>query len=487
MKKGVKILIAVIIIIIIVCSILLFKDDFIKEKSIENSKEIENKTTIKSSLKVEIGNEISNKDYFDILDNEKVEKVKILKDGKEVSDLEIDSYEVEITTDKNTYKTKLDIVDSIKPELKLKEVEINENDSYDIMSFIDSCIDNSNKECQLEYKNEDMSSYNKEGSYDIVIIASDLSGNSIENTTKLIINKSKKESKNNNEVKKEESKNKPVIKVDEKKETVKTNVKENVKKEEPIKEDKKEEKTETITQNENVRKMYSITLIMKDYKMGFKLLENDKIPQSIYASKIDDTFKEWQLDGKKFDINTPVTRDMVLTAVYNDVATISYKYGVKVTTLNSKNKYDHSTFNATTSDLKPEATSVASSNKSIYNEVLKYVNELREKEGASPLVLDNTLSIAATTRAIEMAWGGNFSHTRPNGKTCFTVIDDYNIPTMLAGENIALNQITAKGVFNSWNNSSEHHANMVNKNFTKIGIGKYNLDGKIYWVQLFIK
>ena len=367
--------------------------------------------------------------------------------------------------------------------LKLKEVEINEKEQYDILSFIDNCTDNSNKECQLEYKNEDMSSYNKEGIYDIIIIASDLSGNSIENTTKLVINKSKEESKKVNEIKKEEPKNKSVIKVEENKENVKANVNESVKKEESVKEEIKE----TISQNENVRKMYSITLIMKDYKMGFKLLENDKIPQSIYASKIDDTFKEWQLDGKKFDINTPVTRDMVLTAVYNDVATISYKYGVKVTTLNSKNKYEHSTFNATTSDLKPEAISVANSNKSVYNEILKYVNELRVKEGASPLVLDNTLTIAATTRAIEMAWGNNFSHTRPNGKTCFTVIDDYNIASMLAGENIALNQRNAKEVFNSWNNSSEHHANMVNKNFTKIGIGKYKLDDKIYWVQLCIK
>ena len=481
MKKSLKILIVLIIIIIIVCSILLFKDDFIKEKSIQ--KEVENKTKVKSGLTVEIGNEISNKDYFEVLDNEKVENVKILKDDKEVINLEIDNYDVEITTNKNIYKTKLNVIDTVKPELKLKEVEINENEQYDILSFIDNCTDNSNKECQLEYKNEDMSSYNKEGIYDIIIIASDLSGNSIENTTKLVINKSKKESKKVNEIKKEEPKNKSVIKVEENKENVKANVNESVKKEEL----EKKEIKETISQNENVRKMYSVTLIMKDYKMGFKLLENDKIPQSIYASKIDDTFKEWQLDGKKFDINTPVTRDMVLTAVYNDVATISYKYGVKVTTLNSKNKYEHSTFNATTSDLKPEAISVANSNKSVYNEILKYVNELRVKEGASPLVLDNTLTIAATTRAIEMAWGNNFSHTRPNGKTCFTVIDDYNIAAMLAGENIALNQRNAKEVFNSWNNSSEHHANMVNKNFTKIGIGKYKLDDKTYWVQLFIK
>ena len=481
MKKSLKILIGLIIIIIIVCSILLFKDDFIKEKSIQ--KEVENKTKVKSGLTVEIGNEISTKDYFEVLDNEKVENVKILKDDKEVINLEIDNYDVEITTNKNIYKTKLNVIDTVKPELKLKEVEINEKEQYDILSFIDNCTDNSNKECQLEYKNEDISSYNKEGIYDIIIIASDLSGNSIENTTKLVINKSKEESKKVNEIKKEEPKNKSVIKVEENKENVKANVNESVKKEESVKEEIKE----TISQNENVRKMYSVTLIMKDYKMGFKLLENDKIPQSIYASKIDDTFKEWQLDGKKFDINTPVTRDMVLTAVYNDVATISYKYGVKVTTLNSKNKYEHSTFNATTSDLKPEAISVANSNKSVYNEILKYVNELRLKEGASPLVLDNTLTIAATTRAIEMAWGNNFSHTRPNGKTCFTVIDDYNIAAMLAGENIALNQRNAKEVFNSWNNSSEHHANMVNKNFTKIGIGKYKLDDKIYWVQLFIK
>ena len=47
-----------------------------------------------------------------------------------------------------------------------------------------------------------------------------------------------------------------------------------------------------------------------------------------------------------------------------------------------------------------------------------------------------------------MAWGNNFSHTRPNGKTCFTVIDDYNIAAMLAGENMDLAAGTRQSALN---------------------------------------
>ena len=182
--------------------------------------------------------------------------------------------------------------------------------------------------------------------------------------------------------------------------------------------------------------------------------------------------------------------DMTLKAVYEEdsnVKTEVSKYGTKIITRNNVKSYDFSTYNATTNDLKPEAKSVAASNKTTYQEILKYVNELREKEGSSPLVLDDKLSEAATARAIEMAWANKFSHTRPNNTTCFTIIDEYNISTFAAAENIAMDQRTAKEAFNSWNTSSGHHANMVNKNFTKIGIGKYILNGRYYWVQLFIK
>ena len=156
-----------------------------------------------------------------------------------------------------------------------------------------------------------------------------------------------------------------------------------------------------------------------------------------------------------------------------------------ITTKQKSSKYDYSTYSATTNELKPEATTISNSNTAIYQEMLVYVNQLRSSEGASPLSLDSSLNIAATIRAIEIAWSGKFDHTRPNGTKCFTVYDELGISSSAKGENIAGYNTNVKYTFDQWNNSPGHHANMVSTDFTKIGVGKYTLNGKSYWVQLF--
>ena len=36
-----------------------------------------------------------------------------------------------------------------------------------------------------------------------------------------------------------------------------------------------------------------------------------------------------------------------------------------------------------------------------------------------------------------------------------------------------------------WLNSSGHRANILNTHVTKVGIGYIDVDGRIYWVQIF--
>jgi len=143
------------------------------------------------------------------------------------------------------------------------------------------------------------------------------------------------------------------------------------------------------------------------------------------------------------------------------------------------------TYNKTTNDLKVEATTVKNNNKAIYNEILTSVNSLRNEVGAKPLVLDDNISLAATIRAMEMAYSKKFSHTRPNGSQCFTVLNELGISYWLAGENIAYGQTTSSMVMNSWRNSEGHYKNIIGANFTKIGVGYFKYNGNTYWVQLF--
>lgn len=70
--------------------------------------------------------------------------------------------------------------------------------------------------------------------------------------------------------------------------------------------------------------------------------------------------------------------------------------------------------------------------------VLKLINKERKKEGLSSLKMNNTkLNAAADARAKEIA--KSFSHTRPNGKSCFSIIQSgkYKVVYYMAGENIA--------------------------------------------------
>lgn len=118
------------------------------------------------------------------------------------------------------------------------------------------------------------------------------------------------------------------------------------------------------------------------------------------------------------------------------------------------------------------------------DQVLQLVNQERANEGLSALETTSALKQAAQVRANEQA--EEFSHTRPDGSSCFTALDEAGISYMAAGENIAWGQRTPEAVMNSWMNSSGHRANILSSSFTKIGVGYVNDNGSPYWVQLFI-
>lgn len=118
-------------------------------------------------------------------------------------------------------------------------------------------------------------------------------------------------------------------------------------------------------------------------------------------------------------------------------------------------------------------------------QVVKLVNEERAKVGAGALTLDKEIETAALVRAKEIET--SFSHTRPDGRSFSTALTDAGITFRSSGENIAWGQRSPEEVVNAWMNSDGHRANILNTNFTKIGVGHYqNSAGRNYWTQLFI-
>ena len=96
---------------------------------------------------------------------------------------------------------------------------------------------------------------------------------------------------------------------------------------------------------------------------------------------------------------------------------------------------------------------------------------------------DASLEKTARVRAKEAAV--KFSHTRPNGKDCFTAFPKkFNY----RGENLAM-YVDSGNVIAEWMETEEryngqgHRRNMLNKHFTVVGIAGYRKNGVIYWAM----
>lgn len=135
-------------------------------------------------------------------------------------------------------------------------------------------------------------------------------------------------------------------------------------------------------------------------------------------------------------------------------------------------------------DNKPDTETPGEEQLSFAEQVVELVNAERAKEGLAPLTIDKKVQAAAQVRAVEIKT--SFSHTRPNGSSFATTLKEQGVTYRRSGENIAWGQRTPKEVVNAWMNSSGHRANIMNKNFTKIGVGYYQHNGVNYWSQLFI-
>lgn len=135
-----------------------------------------------------------------------------------------------------------------------------------------------------------------------------------------------------------------------------------------------------------------------------------------------------------------------------------------------------------TETVKP-TTPTLPTTKSDVQAVFDLVNKERKANGLGTVVLSDELCKVADVRAKEIV--KSFSHTRPNGTSCFTAFKENSVTYRYAGENIAYGQKTATIVMNAWMNSPGHRANILNRNFGKIGIACYNYNGVKYWVQLF--
>lgn len=112
------------------------------------------------------------------------------------------------------------------------------------------------------------------------------------------------------------------------------------------------------------------------------------------------------------------------------------------------------------------------------NDIIARTNSYRSSNGESSLGGNSSLTQAARTRAAECAI--EFSHTRPNGQSYYTVggtaAKGYK-DSPVYGENLAYGYNNAGETLDAWIASTMgHRENLVRNTFTSIGVG-------VLWVK----
>lgn len=136
-------------------------------------------------------------------------------------------------------------------------------------------------------------------------------------------------------------------------------------------------------------------------------------------------------------------------------------------------------------EVKTNETTTSSDIDVIEAKVVELTNAERAKHGLKALVMDQPLMAAAREKSQDMKNNNYFSHTSPTFGSPFDRMKALGIAYKSAGENIAKGQQTPEQVVEAWMNSEGHRANILDANYTHIGVG-YVKDGHI-WTQQFIK
>jgi len=124
-------------------------------------------------------------------------------------------------------------------------------------------------------------------------------------------------------------------------------------------------------------------------------------------------------------------------------------------------------------------------------ELLTRINAERRRAGRQPLALDARLDAAAQRHAGDMLARSYFAHRDPDGKTVRDRARAAGFDWSAAGENIADGQQSVKEVVESWMRSAGHRENILDRRFTRTGVGlALGRDPKtgeyrILWVQTF--
>ncbi len=123
------------------------------------------------------------------------------------------------------------------------------------------------------------------------------------------------------------------------------------------------------------------------------------------------------------------------------------------------------------------------------SKVIELANSDRSKSGLGGLRENEKLDKSAMSKAEDMIKNNYFAHTSPNGVTPWRWIEKEDYDYAYAGENLAMDFVSAEKMNQAWLASPTHRANILNEKYKDIGVavkeGLINGHSTIIVVQQF--
>lgn len=143
---------------------------------------------------------------------------------------------------------------------------------------------------------------------------------------------------------------------------------------------------------------------------------------------------------------------------------------------------------------KEDSTTVTIVDNAFQNELRQLVNDVRLRgcncggvayPAVGAVVWNDKLAQAAKNHSDDMATNNYFSHTSPSGQTVENRLANVGYNWRTYGENIAQGYASAEDVIAGWLASTGHCQNIMDGDFTEMGVA-VNTNGN-YWTQVFGK
>jgi len=131
----------------------------------------------------------------------------------------------------------------------------------------------------------------------------------------------------------------------------------------------------------------------------------------------------------------------------------------------------------------PQKAATVPKTDAIEKELWNLINTERGLHNLPLLELSSAVSEMARQHSLDMANQGEASHLSSNGKTLTNRLEDAGLFYVHAGENVAFSEtFVAEFIHENLFESKEHRENILDPDFTQIGIGVIHLENKGYYV-----